>query len=344
MSTAAYAAFDPTSPLKPHTITRREVGPHDVAIDITHCGVCHSDIHTARSEWSAPTYPVVPGHEIIGTVTAIGAEVKRHQVGDTVGVGCMVDSCRECECCEAGLEQHCVDGPTYTYGSDDRVTGGKTHGGYSDDIVVDEDFVVSIPENLDRAAAAPLLCAGITTWSPLRRFNVTAGRRIGVLGLGGLGHMAVKLASALGAEVVVFTSSPGKVEDARRFGASEVILPDDRAGFKALKRQLDLIINTVSAPFRMKRYLDTLGVYGTMAQVGLPSGEAPVDMMALVHAGRSLTGSSIGSIAETREMLAFCGQHNITADVEVIPMQETNAAWERVLKSDVKYRFTIEMG
>ncbi len=286
---------------------------------------------------------MVPGHEIVGTVTAVGSEVRRHKVGDRVGVGVIVDSCRQCASCTAGLEQYCDNDPTYTYGSDDRHLGGKTFGGYSTAIVVDHDFVYRMPTTIDPAEAAPLLCAGITTWTPLRRFDAGPGKRVGVLGMGGLGHMAVKFAAALGAEVIVFTTSPGKVDDARRFGASEVILSDDKAGLKRLKRSLDLIVNTVSGTFSLKRYLAALRVYGVMAQVGLPSGEAPVDMEGLVGGARSLTGSSIGGLVDTQAMLDFCGEHRIGASVEVIPMQAINEAWQRMLRSDVRYRFVIDM-
>ncbi len=344
VSTAAYAAFDAKSPLKSHTIDRRAPGPRDVAIDITHCGVCHSDLHFSRSEWMPVEYPVVPGHEILGTVTAVGKDVSKFKVGDTVGVGCLVDSCRSCPSCKEGLENYCTGGMVLTYGSPDPLSGGMTYGGYSTDVVVDQDFVLSIPKHLDPAGAAPLLCAGITTYSPLRFWNVERGTRVGVMGLGGLGHMAVKLAAAMGAEVTVFTTSPEKAADAKRFGASDVVMSkdDDAMGKQAMR--LDLILNTVAAAIPLEGYMSTLKREGTMVFLGIPEGTAiTTSLMPLVFGRRSMAGSLIGGLPETQEMLDFCGTHNITADVEVIPMQEINTAWDRMLKSDVRYRFSVDM-
>ena len=343
MATAAYAGFDPTSALKPHTIDRRDVGPRDVAIDITHCGVCHSDIHWTRSEWFPSEYPLVPGHEIVGRVTAVGNAVTRHKVGDLVGVGCLVDSCESCWCCGDGLEQFCLEGPTGTYGMPDKVSGGHTHGGYSTAIVVKDRFVCTIPDNLDPAGAAPLLCAGITTYSPLRRFGAGPGTRVGVIGLGGLGHMATKLAAAMGAEVVVFSHSPSKVDDARRFGASDVVVGNDEAGFSRHRRGVDLILNTVGTQIPLEPYFEVLKPNSTMVQVGMPPGKISFAMIPMVFSASAVAGSAIGGLPETQEMLDFCGEHNITSNVEVIPMQEINTAWERMLKSDVRYRFSIEM-
>ncbi len=343
VSTAAYAAFDAKSPLRAHTIDRRAPGPRDVAIDITHCGVCHSDIHFARSEWFPVDYPAVTGHEIVGRVTAVGAEVQRHKVGDLVGVGCLVDSCESCRCCNDGLEQFCLEGPTGTYGSADQVSGGPTYGGYSTAIVVKDRFVCSIPANLDPAGAAPLLCAGITTYSPLRRFGAGPGKRVGVVGMGGLGHMAVKLAAAMGAEVVVFTHTKGKVDDAKRFGASDVVVGDDKTGFSRHRRSLDMIINTVGQAIPLEPYFDVLRPNSAMIQVGMPPGNISFAMIPMIFSGSAVAASAIGGLPETQEMLDFCGKHNITSDVEVIPMQEINTAWERVLKSDVRYRFSVDM-
>jgi len=345
MSVAAYAGFSPDAPLAPYSITRRGTGPTDVAIHILHCGVCHSDIHTVRSEWGAATYPCVPGHEIIGRVTAVGVEVTQFQPGQLVGVGCLVDSCRTCGSCEDHLEQYCTGGFTGTYNSPDPHLGGVTYGGYSAAITVDQRFVLRVPENLDPAAAAPLLCAGITTWSPLREWGVGAGIRVGVVGLGGLGHMGVKLAAALGAEVTVFTTSGAKSADAKRLGAGEVVISSDAAAMRAAGRRLDLILNTVSVPHDLDAYLARLARDGTMVLLGVPpTPHPPVGVLNLIRGRRRLAGSLIGGLRETQEMLDFCGAHGIGSDIESIPIQQINAAYERMIRGDVRYRFVIDMG
>lgn len=344
MSTSAYAAFDASSPLRPHTIARRDPGDRDVAIAITHCGVCHSDLHFARGEWFGIEYPIVPGHEIVGTVTAVGKDVRKFTVGDTVGVGCLVDSCRTCASCTDGLEQYCTGGFTMTYGSPDPHLGGHTHGGYSAAIVVDEEFVLTIPGNLDRAGAAPLLCAGITTYSPLRYWAVDGNSRVAVMGLGGLGHMAVQLAAAMGAEVTVFTTSPGKAADATALGAAHTVVSSDSTAMQALAGSLDLILNTVPAPLDLDPYVAALRRDGTLVHLGVPPEPHPANqVMPLVFGRRGIAGSLIGGLAETQEMLDFCGEHGITAHIESIPMQEINTGWDRMLKNDVKYRFVIDM-
>jgi uncharacterized zinc-type alcohol dehydrogenase-like protein len=344
MATAAYAAFDATSPLKRTTIERRAPGSHDVAIDILYCGVCHSDLHFARSEWFPANYPVIPGHEIIGRVTAVGADVNRFATGQLVGVGCLVDSCRTCPSCREHLENYCTGGMVMTYGSPDPVMGGMTAGGYSTSIVVTEDFVLSIPGNLDPAAAAPLLCAGITTFSPLRHWNVGPGSKVGVVGLGGLGHMAVQIAAAMGAEVTVFTTSPAKATDAARLGASSTVVSTDAAAMKQAAGTLDFIIDTVAAPHDLDPLLSVLKRDGVVCLVGVPpTPHPPHSAMDLIFHRKAIAGSLIGGIPETQEMLDFCGKHGITASIEVIRMDEINTAWERMLKSDVKYRFVIDM-
>jgi len=346
LTCVGYAASSPTSPLTPFAFERRDCGPLDVQIDITHCGVCHSDIHTARSEWGPASYPVVPGHEIVGRVSAVGHDVTRFKAGDLVGVGCMVDSCRSCASCEAGLEQYCDAGPTWTYNSPDTsfpVEGAHTHGGYSRAVVVDEGFVLRIPENLDPAAAAPLLCAGITTWSPLAHWKIGVGHKVGVVGLGGLGHMAVKFAVALGAEVTLFTTSPGKIEDGKRLGAHRVVISRDADAMAAEANRFDFILDAVSADHDINAYLALLKQDGHMVLVGLPEKPMSIGAFSLVAKRRSLAGSAIGGIQETQEMLDFCGKHNITSDIEVIRMDEINEAYNRVLRSDVKYRFVIDM-
>lgn len=345
MPTAAYAAFDATSPLRSTIIERRAPGPHDVAIEILFCGVCHSDLHFARSEWFPPTYPVIPGHEIVGRVTAAGADVKRFKTGQVVGVGCLVDSCRTCPSCLDHLENYCTGGFTMTYGSTDPVMGGMTAGGYSTDIVVNEDFVLSIPENLDPAAAAPLLCAGITTFSPLRHWDVGPGSKVGVVGLGGLGHMAVQLAAAMGAEVTLFTRSPAKSADAVNFGATRTVLSTDATALKRAEGTFDFILDTVSAQHLLDPLLSALARDGVLCLVGVPpTPHPPHSAMDLIFHRKSIAGSLIGGIQETQEMLDFCGEHGISAKIEVIRMDEINAAWERMLRSDVKYRFVIDMG
>jgi uncharacterized zinc-type alcohol dehydrogenase-like protein len=339
----AFGTEGAKAPLNLMNINRRDPAPHDVEIEILYCGVCHSDLHTARNEWHNTTYPCVPGHEIVGKVTRVGNHVTNFKVGDHAAVGCMVDSCRECQYCEEGLEQYCDVGNTGTYNSPDKYLGTQTYGGYSESITVDEAFVLRIPENLDLAAAAPLLCAGITTYSPLRHWNVGPGMKVGVVGIGGLGHMAVKLAKAMGAEVVVFTTSPSKVEDAKRLGADEVVLSKDKAQMKLYTGKLHFIIDAVSAQHDIDSYLNLLRVDGSLALVGAPEHPLPVAAFSLIPYRRSLSGSMIGGIKETQEMLDFCGEHGIVSDIEMIDIQQINEAYERLLKGDVKYRFVIDM-
>ena len=344
MSTVrGYAAKSATSPLAPFSFQRREPGPHDIVIDIQYCGVCHSDLHQVRNDWRGSTFPIVPGHEIVGRVTAAGPQVRKLKEGDTAGVGCMVYSCRTCASCKEGLEQYCEAGPTWTYNSEDTRFGGMTYGGYSERIVVDEAFVVHVPAKLDLASAAPLLCAGITTYSPLRRWKVGKGQRVGVVGLGGLGHMGVKLARALGADVVVFTTSKGKKEDALRLGAHEVVVSKDAAQMKKNQNRFDFVLDTVSAKHDINAYLSLLKRDRTLVQVGLPSDPLPVSVFMLTGKRISFAGSNIGGIRETQEMLDFCAAHGITCDIEKIRIQQINRAYERLLKSDVKYRFVIDM-
>jgi uncharacterized zinc-type alcohol dehydrogenase-like protein len=339
----SYAAQSPTSPLAPLDIPRREPGPRDVEIDILFCGVCHSDLHTARGEWEGTSYPCVPGHEIVGTVARVGAAVQKFKAGDRVGVGCMVGSCRDCANCKAGLEQYCTNFPTFTYNSDDKVLGGRTYGGYSTSIVVVEDFVLRIPSTLDPAAAAPLLCAGITTYSPLRHWKVGPGQRVGIVGLGGLGHMALKFAKALGAHVVLFTTSPNKVEDGKRLGADEVVLSKSETEMSRQGASFDFILDAVSAAHDVNAYLKLLKLDGTLTLVGAPDRPLPVAPFNLLMPRRNFAGSCIGGIAETQEMLDFCAEKRIASDIEMIPMQKINEAWDRMLKQDVKYRFVIDM-
>lgn len=343
-TTYAYAAADSGTPLAPYTFERRDLREHDVRIDILFCGVCHSDLHQARNEWHNSVYPVVPGHEIVGRVTAVGTEVTHYKVGDLVGVGCLVDSCRTCANCEEGLEQYCENGFVGTYNGTDRVSGENTLGGYSTEIVVDEAFVLRVPENLDAAAVAPLLCAGITTYSPLRQWGAGPGKKVGIVGLGGLGHMGVKIAHAMGAHVVLFTTSPSKIEDGKRLGADEVVISTDPEQMKAHLNSFDLILDTVAAPHDLNAFLNLLRRDGTLTLVGAPEHDHPSpQVFNLIFKRRRLAGSLIGGIAETQEMLDFCAQHGIAADIEMIPMQQINAAYERMLKSDVKYRFVIDM-
>jgi uncharacterized zinc-type alcohol dehydrogenase-like protein len=337
----AYAAPSATEDLALTTIERREVGPHDVHIDIKFAGICHSDIHTVRGEWGPQQYPLAPGHEIAGIVTEVGSEVTGHKVGDRVGVGCMVNSCKECANCEAGEEQYCLNGNVGTYGAVDR-DGTITQGGYSSDIVVNEDFVVSIPESLDLDVAAPLLCAGITTYSPLRHWGAGPGKKVGVVGLGGLGHMAVKLASAMGAEVTVLSQSLKKMEDGLKLGAKDYYATSDPDTFGKLAGTFDLIINTVSASIDISAYLKLLALDGTLVNVGAPAEPLPVQAGALIGGRRSFAGSAIGGIRETQEMLNFCAEHGLGAEIEVIPAEKINEAYERVLASDVRYRFVID--
>jgi len=325
------------------TIERREPRPRDVVLDIQFCGICHSDIHQARDEWSGAAFPMVPGHEIIGRVTKVGSEVSRFRAGDLVGVGCMVDSCRRCASCTDGLEQFCEEGPAYTYNSTEMDRKTPTYGGYSTQIVVDERYVLRIPDGLDPAGAAPLLCAGITTYSPLRQWGCKAGDRVGVVGLGGLGHMAVKLAASMGAKVTVLSTSGGKEADARRLGATDFVVTKGGDAFDRLSKQLDLLIDTVSAPHDYDAYLRLLRPRGTMVVVGVPPSATPVRASSLINGNRRLAGSLIGGISETQEMLDHCGKHGIVSDVEVIPIQKVNEAYERVLRSDVRYRFVIDI-
>jgi len=343
MKTKAYAANAATTPLAPFSLDRREPGEREVQIEILFCGVCHSDLHTVRDEWHGTTYPCVPGHEIIGRVIKVGAKVEKFKAGDIAGVGCLVDSCRTCGSCEEHLEQFCEKGASFTYNSPDKHSGGITFGGYSESIVVDEAFVLHIPKNLELAASAPLLCAGITTYSPLRHHGVTQGQKVGVVGLGGLGHMGVKLAKAMGAHVVVFTTSPNKVEDALRLGADEAVNSKDDVAMKKQLNSFHFILDTVGAKHDINAYLVLLRRDGNLTQVGVASDPLDVDVTNLIFGRRSFSGSLIGGLKETQEMLDFCGQHNITSDNELIPIQKINEAYERLLKSDVKYRFVIDM-
>ncbi len=340
----AYAATSATSPLTPYSFERRDPGPLDVQIEILFCGVCHSDLHTARNEWHGTTYPVVPGHEIVGRVTKVGSEVRKFKEGDFAGVGCMVDSCRTCPSCQANLEQFCQGGTIFTYNTPYQKEGGKpTCGGYSDNIVVDEAFVLKISDKVDLAATAPLLCAGITTYSPLRHWKVGKGQKVGVVGLGGLGHMGVKIANALGADVVLFTTSPGKTKDALRLGAKEVVISKNPDEMKRHVGSFDFILDTVSAHHDIDALLPLLKTDGTLTLVGAPTEPLAISAFNLIFTRHQLAGSLIGGIAETQEMLDFCADHNLTADIEMIPIQKINEAYERMLKSDVKYRFVIDM-
>ncbi|MDQ0765029.1 NAD(P)-dependent alcohol dehydrogenase [Streptomyces canus] len=337
----AYAAVSATAPLVPTTIQRRDLGPHDVLIEVKYAGICHSDIHHVRSEWGEVPYPLVPGHEIAGIVTEIGPAVTRHAVGDRVGVGCMVGSCGDCTSCLKGEEQYCLRGNILTYGSVDR-DGTITQGGYSTHVVVTEDFVVRIPQTLGLDEAAPLLCAGITTYSPLRHWGAGPGRKVAVVGLGGLGHMAVKLAHAMGAEVTVLSQSLKKIDDGLRLGADAYHATSDPDTFEKLAGTFDLIVNTVSAPLDVSAYLSLLAIDGTMVNVGAPAEPLSVNAFSLILGRRSYAGSAIGGIRETQEMLDFCGEHGLGAEIEVIPASKINDAYERVLASDVRYRFVID--
>ena len=343
-NTKAYSAASATSPLASDTIARRDPTEHDVQIEILFCGICHSDLHMVRNEWGGGTvYPIVPGHEMVGRVTQVGSAVTKYKPGDLAGVGCMVDSDGTCPNCKTGLEQFCPN-LTLTYNSPDKhKTAPVTYGGYSDSVVVDERFVLRVPTNLDLPGVAPLLCAGITTYSPLRHWGVTKGNKVGVVGLGGLGHMGVKFARAFGAHVVVFTTSPGKTEDALRLGAHEVVVSRNADEMQKHAGSFDFILDTVSAKHDINAYLNLLRLDGNITLVGVPEKPLEVAAFSLIMGRRSLSGSNIGGIAETQEMLDFCGEHNITADVEVIPIQKVNEAYERLLKSDVKYRFCIDM-
>jgi len=339
----AYAAQSATSPLAPFEIARREVGEHDLRIDIAYCGVCHSDIHQVRDEWGGSMFPMVPGHEIVGRVSRVGKQVQRFKEGDLAGVGCMVDSCRVCESCKRDQEQFCQRGAAMTYNGTEMDRKTPTYGGYSASIVVDERFTLRISEKLDLARAAPLLCAGITTYSPLRRWNTKPGSRVGVVGLGGLGHMAVKLAASMGAEVTMLSTSRKKEADARRLGAQAFAVTTEDATFKKLSGRFDLIIDTISAPHDLNRHLGMLRVGGAMVLLGVPPTPAPLNAFSLIGGNRILAGSLIGGVAETQEMLDYCAEHEIASDVEVIPIQKINEAYERMIRGDVQYRFVIDM-
>ena len=341
LATKGYAAMAAKDTLQPFSFERRDVGPRDVLITISHCGICHSDIHQARNEWGISLFPMVPGHEIVGTVAQVGSEVKAFKVGDQAGVGCFVDSCRTCGACREGLEQYC-NGTLWTYSGQDK-SGQLTQGGYSNQIVVDANYVLRIPSALSPAGAAPLLCAGITTYSPLRRWGVGRYHKLAVVGLGGLGHMAVKLAKAMGTEVTVLSTSEAKRQDAKRLGAANFAVTSNPQTFTKLEGYFDYILDTVSAPHDYNAYLNLLKTDGTMILVGAPETPTPVQAFALIFRRRRLAGSLIGGIKETQEMLDFCAQHHIESDVEVIPIQQVNEAYERVLRGDVRYRFVIDM-
>lgn len=343
MAVKSYAAYAATTPLAPLDITRREVRDEDVKIDILYCGVCHSDIHVARNEWHGTTYPIVPGHEIIGRVVATGAAVTKYKIGDLVGVGCLVDSCQTCDSCKAGLENYCENGSTGTYNSPDKISGGLTYGGYSENIVVKEDFVVKVPENIDIKGAAPLLCAGITTWSPLKKWNVKKGDKVGIIGLGGLGHMGVKFAHALGATTYMITTSPEKGADAMQLGADGVIISKDEAAMASHANSFDFLLNTIPVGHDPNPYIKLLKRDATMVFVGALEPLNDLNARLLVGKRKNVAGSMIGGIPETQEMLDFCGEHNITSDVEVIAIDDINEAYDRVVKADVKYRFVIDM-
>ena len=344
MNVRGYAAMSASAPLAPFRFERRDPRADDVEIEILYCGVCHSDIHTVRDDWGPARYPVVPGHEIIGRVVSVGGAVKRFKAGDRVGVGCLVDSCRQCAPCGRGLEQYCAAGATLTYNDQDRHDQRPTYGGYSDRIVVSDRFVLMVPEGLDLRGAAPLLCAGITTWSPLRHWNAGPGAQVAIVGLGGLGHMGLKLAKALGAEVTLFTRTPGKEADARRLGAKHVVLSTDAAAMKALRGRFDLIVDTVPNVHDLNPYVPTLALDGSLVLVGYLGGLEPaVNSVPLILGRKAVAGSVIGGLPETQEVLDFCGQHGIAADVEVIPIAKINEAYERMIRSDVKYRFVIDM-
>ncbi|MDQ4099146.1 MAG: NAD(P)-dependent alcohol dehydrogenase [Chloroflexota bacterium] len=339
----AWAAQSASSPLAPYSIQRREPLPDDVVIDILYCGVCHSDLHQVRDEWNGSMYPIVPGHEIVGRVARVGSAVTKFREGDIAAVGCMVDSCQHCEPCAAGLEQYCTNGSTQTYNSPDPTLGGPTFGGYSESITVKESFTLKVPAGLDLAAAAPLLCAGITTYSPLRHWKVGPGQRVGIVGLGGLGHMGVKFARAFGAHVVLFTTSAGKVEDGLRLGAHEVVVSKDAEAMQRYVSSLDFILDAVSAEHDINAYLQLLRLDGTLTLVGAPERPLPVAAFNLLMPRRSFAGSNIGGIQETQEMLEFCAEHGIVSDIELISIDQINHAYERMLRSDVRYRFVIDM-
>jgi uncharacterized zinc-type alcohol dehydrogenase-like protein len=342
--TNAYGTTAPDADLVPMTIERRAVLPKDIAIEILYCGVCHSDLHTARNDWGGTLYPAVPGHEIVGRVTQVGTEVTKFKVGDLAGVGCLVDSCQTCSSCKQDLEQYCLNGSTGTYNGKEKYLNNHTFGGYSENIVVTEGFALKIPANLNLAAVAPLLCAGITTWSPLKHWKVGKGSKVAVVGLGGLGHMAIKLAKGLGASVTLFSRTPSKIADAKALGADEVVISTDDAQMKAVYGHFDLIIDTVPYVHDVNPYVATLNINGTLVLVGYLGGLDPIlNTVPMILGRKTVAGSVIGGIAETQEMLDFCGAHNIVSDIEMIPMQDINKAYERLLKADVKYRFVIDM-
>jgi uncharacterized zinc-type alcohol dehydrogenase-like protein len=338
-----YAAPGPSRPLEPFNFARREPGPRDIVIDIKYCGICHSDIHQVRDEWAEGIFPMVPGHEIAGFVSRVGAEVNRFKIGDRAGVGCFVDSCRECEACRAGLEQYCENHLVQTYNGLEADGATPTYGGYSNHIVIDEKYALHLPTNLDLSRVAPLLCAGVTTWSPLKHWNVGPGQRVGIVGLGGLGHMAVQFASQFGADVTLFTTSPGKTHDARRLGAQHVVNSREEGALTNLARSFDFILSTVSSEYALNTYLELLKRDGTLVVVGIPSTPPRLDLQPLISMRRTVAGSMIGGIRETQQMLDYCGAHGVASDVEVIPIQQVNEAYERVLRGDVRYRFVIDM-
>lgn len=343
IQTKGYAAQNSTTPLAPFSFERREVGPKDVLIEIDYCGVCHSDIHQARDEWGGSMFPMVPGHEIVGHVTKVGSQVSKFAIGDLAGVGCLVDACRTCAHCEQGLEQYCQNGFVGTYNALEKDGKTVTQGGYSNQIVVDEAFVLKVPKNLELSAVAPLLCAGITTYSPLRHWKVSKGQKVGVIGLGGLGHMAVKLAHSFGAHTVMITTSVSKSADAKKLGADEVLISRNEEDMKAQAGTFDFLLNTVSAPHDLVPYVNLLKLDGTMVLVGVPDKAPELPSFPMIFQRRSIGGSLIGGIAETQEMLDYCGEHGITSEVEVIPIQKINEAYERMIKGDVRYRFVIDM-
>ena len=343
MKTSAFAALRAGEKLVPYSIERREAGPRDVAIDVLFCGVCHSDIHQARDEWGGGLFPMIPGHEIVGRVAEVGAEVTKFRVGDMVGVGCMVDSCRACRPCEEHHEQFCEKGCAFTYNGTEMDRKTPTHGGYSSHVVVTESFVVKVPEKLDPAAAAPLLCAGITTYSPLRQWGVGKGTKVGVVGLGGLGHMAVKLAASMGAEVTMLSTSRSKEADAKRLNAADFALTSDPDTFTKLKGRFDLIVDTISAEHDLNAYMGMVRPFGTMVMLGVPPKPAPLHAFSLIGGNKRLAGSLIGGIRETQEMMDYCAEHGIVSDVEVVPVASVNEAYDRTVKGDVRYRFVLDM-
>ena len=342
-STKAYAALSATTPVVPHTIERRDCKPHDVQIEILYCGVCHSDLHFVHNDWGMTVYPVVPGHEIVGRVTAVGDEVKNFKPGDLAGIGCLVDSCRVCDNCKDDLEQYCAEGPVFSYNGNERDGSGNTYGGYSQSILAHEDFVLHISDKLPLEGVAPLLCAGITTYSPLRHWKVGKGTRVGILGLGGLGHMGVKLAVSMGAEVTMLSHTAAKEADAQRLGAHKFVLTSDEEQTKKVAGYFDFILDTVSAEHDYNFYIAMLRTNGSLVCVGVPPNPANIPAMTLIFGRKSFAGSLIGGIAETQEMLDYCAEHNIVSDVEVIPMKDINNAYDRMVKGDVRYRFVIDM-